>query len=863
MSFREFVRRSWFFLRGSRRDSDIREEMRDHLEQKIEANIALGMNAEEARFAALRQFGNPALIAEQAHSAFGFSLLESLMQDLRYGMRVLRRNPGFTAAAVGTLALGIGANTAVFSIVNAVLLKSLPYLEPSRLVAFRSSNSFPDLMDIGEQSQTLAAAGTIGDWPLDLVGKGEPERVDGAMLGGDVFTALGVPPVLGRTFSEADDKSLNPVAVVSYAFWQSHLGGDSAAVGKPLQLSGKQYTVIGVMPPEFQMPVGKSQLWIPLRVAYPEAVEARGAHFMFALGRLRDGYTVEQSQAEITQIGTQLGKLHPEEARVFHLLPLRDRMVGVVRTPLLILFGAAGLVLLIACSNFASLLMARTVTRAQEMKVRSAIGAGRWRLIRQLLTESALLSLIGAVVGIAVAAAGLRFLLSLKPDEISTIHRITIDHTALLFAVLSALLTGVLFGIAPAFEFLQLSKPQGDGSRIISTRTVLRKSLVVTQLSLALVLLVGAGLLIRSFWRLQSIPLGFNPEGLLSLRMTLPTARYGPIEAQEAFLTRLDGNLKTVPGVESSAIVTELPLSGSRMMHNMQFRDLPPVPEGQEPEIYAHEISPEYFKTLQMKLVAGREFSLQDGPKAPAVGIVNETFARRFFPGQYPIGREVKWARGKELPWITIVGVVQDIRAESLDEEQEPTIYTPFTQKMAPWKRSEVIVVRGNGAVDPGAIRRAVWSLDSQLPITDVLPLRSVIDDSVKERRFNMVLLAIFAGLAFVLAAVGVYGVIAYLVAQRTREIGVRVALGAQRLDILWLVLRQGLQLLAIGIVLGTVGALLASSLLRDLVYGIGVTDRLTFIAGFVGLFLVGIAATYIPARRAMRLDPMVALRFE
>lgn len=862
-SLGELLRRVWFFLNSRSRDREVREEMEQHIALKIEASVAAGGDPEDAKYAALRQFGNPTLQREQAHEAWGFGWLETLLQDIRYGLRILYRNPGFTLATVITLALGIGLNTAVFSIVDAVLLKPLPYPERDRLVAFRGSQSLPDVIDIAEQSRSLSSVAAYADWPLDLVGNSEPERVDGAMIGGDMFSALGTPPAIGRIFGEAEDRRMEPVVVSSYAFWKTHLGGDRTAIGRPLQLSGKDYTLIGVMPPEFQLPKSKSQLWIPFRVAYPEAVDARGAHFMFALGQLGSGYTMAQAQSELDQIGAALGKLHPEEARTFTLVALRDRVVGSVKTPLLVLFGAAGLVLLIACSNFASLLMARTVARAQEMKIRSAIGAGQPRLVRQLLTECVLIAMLGAGLGILVAVLGLHFLLSMKPDEVAAFQRITIDRAALGFAIISATITGLIFGLPPAFAFLRSSRV-AESSRVVG-RTGVRKTLVIAQVGLSLILLASAGLLIRSFWRLQSVPLGFEPEGVLSLRMTLPAARYAAIATQEQFLVRLDNELNSMPEVESAGIVTELPLGGSRMMHNMIVRDLPPVPEGQEPEIYAHEVSRDYFATMRIQMLAGRGFTLQDGPKAPPVGVVNQAFAQRFFPTQNVIGKEVRWARANDLPWITIVGVVRDVRAEALDESQEPTIYTPFIQKVMPWKRSQVVVVRGRGGspVDPNAIRNAIWKLDNRLPITDVLPLRDVISESVKERRFNMILLTIFAGLAFTLASIGVYGVVAYLVSQRTREIGVRVALGAQRVDILWLVLRQGLQLLFMGAVLGLCGALLSSSLLRDMVYGIGVTDGATFFFVVVALIFIGVLATYIPARRASRLDPMTALRVE
>jgi predicted permease len=855
-------------LRKGRIERELDEELRGYLEASVEEHRRAGLGRDEALRAARLEMGSLDAVKDEVRRVGWETALETVWQDIRYGARALRHHPGFACAAILTLALGIGANSAIFSVVSSVLLRPLPYPVPDRLVSLAGGQSFPDIMDLAEQSTSFADLGASGGWPLDLVGEGEPERIDGELVAGNLFRALGVPPLLGRTFSEEDDRARAAVAVVSHDFWRAHLGSDRAALGRQLNLSGAAYTVIGVMPPGFRMPFFsfRSQVWIPFRTGYPEAVEARGAHFLRAAGRLRDGTGLREAQAELNVIGRHIGELNPTDAREFTLRDLREDVVGAVRAPLFILLGAVSLVLLIACGNFASLLLARGVARRQEMRVRHALGAGRARLMRQMLTESALLSLIGGGVGVLLAKPGVALLVRLMPRELPTFHPVAIDSRTMIVTLAVSLATGLVFGMAPALHLWEAREANLSGARSTEGRSPLRRALVVAELALAAVLLIGAGLLIRSFWQLRNVALGFEPRGVLTLRLTLPASRYESISAQESFLARLDEGLRTTPGAAAAGLVSELPLTGWRMMHNMIVEGQAPVPEGAEPEIYTHEISPGYFAAMGTPLRLGRGIDDQDASTSPRVGVVNEAFVRRFFPDRSPLGARARWARGEPNAWMTIVGVAADARFEALEEDQPPTIYTPSTQKQQPWKRWTSVVVRSQSG-DPmllaDSVRRQVWRLDARLPITNVTSMSAVMQESVGERRFNLILLSAFAALAIVLAALGVYGVLAHLVAQRSREVGVRMALGAQPSDIFWLMIRQGLPLIGWGVLGGALGALLVTRVLRSLLYGVGAADPATFGAAIAGLALVGLLASFIPARRALRVDPAITLRDE
>jgi putative ABC transport system permease protein len=863
-----FLRGLRALVRRDRDERDLDEELRAYADASADAHRRDGMDAGAARRAARVEMGSAEAVREQVGDVGWERRFDAIVRDLRYGARILARHPGFSAAAILTLALGIGANTALFSVVNAVLLKPLPYPDDGRLVTLEGTHSFPDVVDLAGMASSFASAGTLGRWDLDLVGEDEPQRIAAELAGEDVFKALAVPAALGRTFDARDDRARAMVVVVGDAFWRGPLAADPHVLGRRLQLSGKVYEVIGVMPPRFRSPFNGSvaQVWIPFRSGYPEAVEARGAHFTTPVFRLAPGATLASAQAELEILGRRLAAAHPDEARTFVAQPLRDRVVGDVRRPLLLLFAAVSLVLLVACANYASLLLALGAGRGAEMRLRRALGAARGRLVRQLVTESALLSVVGGLAGALLASQGLRALAALRPAGLPALNPISLDLEALAFALVAAFLTGIAFGIVPAWNAARGGERPPSAWATTVAASPLRRGLVIAQLALALVLLTGAGLLIRSFALLRAQPSGFAPDGVLTMRLSLPAARYDSIASQQAFLTRLEEDLRGLPGARAAGLVSELPLSGWRMMHNMIVEGQPEVPAGQEPEVYSHEVSPGWFAAAGTPIVRGRAIGEEDGPGAPLVGVVNEAFVRRFSPGRDPLGLRARWARAESAAWMTIVGVAADARFEDLGEEQPPTIYTPFLQKQVPWKRWTAIAVRTQ-AGDPMAlaepVRRDVHRIDAALPITDVQPMTAVMLESVSDRRFNLILLCAFAGLAFGLAVVGIHGVLAHLVAQRSREVGVRMALGARRIDVLWLMLRQGLPLIGLGIAGGTLAAVAATRLMRSLLYGITPGDPLTFAAAAACLAVVGLLASLIPAQRATRVDPCIALRAE
>jgi len=800
--------------------------------------------------------------------------MDTLIQDIRYAWRLLGNNLGFSGAAVLTLALGIGANTAIFSVVNAVLLRPLPYRDPGRLVSLTEGQSLPDIADFAAQSHTLSHLGAFGEWPLDLTGKGEPQSIPSALVGGSLFETLDVKPLLGRALTTEDDQLGGAhVVVVSFGFWKKYLGGSPSVIGSALTLSGVPYTVVGVMPSGFDLPRGSAQLWIPLKVGYPEAADARVAQFLYAVGRLRDGVRLEAAQAEIELIGKRLGKLYPEadRDRRWSVVALQQRVVGKIRPALLVLMSSVGCVLLIACANFASLLLAKAAARRKEISIRAALGAPRSRIVRQLLTESLLLSVAGGLVGTGVAFWGLDLLLGMKPQGVPRLETVSIDGTTLAFTLGISILTGLLFGLIPAFQAvrgagestLHTSARVSDES---FTRPGLRRALVVVELALSLVLLTGSGLLIRSFWKLQSVDPGFSSDRLLTLSFQLPIARYEEIPKQEDFFAKLDDRAKNLAGVESAAIISELPLGGSTIYHNVVVEGQPAVEAGNEPEALAHEVSPDYFHTMGIPLLRGRDFTRQDKKGSEAVAIVTQSFAKELLKGRDPIGVRVRWARLEKEGWLSIVGVVGDTKHTALDTDDASGIYTPLTQKMQPWKRWGVVILKST-ASDPSslapALKQQIWSLDPQLPLTEMKTMEEVMALSVAQKRFNTLLLGIFAGSALLLAIVGIYGVVSYLVTQRTHEIGIRMALGAQPSDVLRMVVGHGFKLVALGLAGGIAAAFAATRVLSTLLFEVRPADPLTFTLTAALLFSIAVLASYLPARRAARVDPMVALRDE
>jgi putative ABC transport system permease protein len=797
--------------------------------------------------------------------------METLLQDLRYGIRLLVKRPGFTVVAIITLALGIGANTAIFSVVNAVLLRPLPYPDPERLVTLRSNQSLPDLDDIKAQSQAFESFGGAVMQAQDFTGEAEPLQVQAALVNADLFKALGAKAAIGRTISDDEDRfGGEPVVVLSHAFWQRHFGGEPGVIGKTMPLSGNNYTIIGVMPADFTMPRESADVWAAVRVANPIAAQFRGVHFLRTYFRLKPGVSIAQAYSEMENIDRWLEKQYPEENknRRTELIPLHERVVGSTRMALLILFGAVGLVLLIACANFANLLLARAAARQQEIIIRAALGAGRVRLVRQMVTESVLLSVMGGAVGLVLATWGIDLLIALKPANLPRLSAIGIDLWVLAFTFGISILTGIVFGLAPAISasHLNVNESLKEGTRGSTGGTAsyfLRSLLVISEIALALVLLIGAGLLIKGLWLLRSVDPGFKTENILTMRIELPESRYKEIPKQTTFRQNLLDGLNSLTGVEAG-MISELPLSGDQLTHNFVIEGRPPVAVGEEPELMTRSVGGDYFRALSIPLLQGRDFGAQDRSDTPMVGLVNESFVREYFPDESPIGARISWARGPRT-WMTIIGVVGDVKHFGLNQPEAPAFYSSYAQLNQSWKRWMYMAVRSDMdmATLTAEVKKQIWAIDKLIPVTKVQTMREVMAASIAGQQFNMTLMGIFAGVALVLAAVGIYGVASYSVTQRTREIGIRMALGAQGSDVLRLILRQGAMLAAIGVAIGVVAAFALTRFMSSLLYGVSATDPLTF--AVISLVLAGVAlvACFVPARRATKVDPMVALRYE
>jgi len=798
--------------------------------------------------------------------------MDSLLKDIRFGLRSLLKRPAFTAVAVITIGLGIGANSAIFSVVNAVLLRPLPYDDPSRLISFRSNQSTLDLADVESQSKTFSRLGGMVLQPLDYTAGNEPVQLQIGQVTGGFFETLGVKPERGRFINTDDDKNGAPfVVVLSHDVWVKHFSSDEQILGKAIPLSGNMYTIVGVMPPAFVTPRVSTEAWTAVHVSNPVAANFRGVHFLRTYGRLAPGVTIEQAQAEMQLIDRNLAAAYPEDNKNRNtvLFALHERIVGDTRQSLIILFAAVGFVLLIACANFANLLLARSSERQREFVIRGALGAGRWRLIRQLLTESVLLSLAGGAVAVGLAIWGTRLLLAFKPENLPRLSEIGVDGRVLGFTLGVSVLTGLIFGLVPAWAASrggvgEALKDGGRGSTAGSARQRLRSTFVVVELAVALILLVGAGLLIKTFWKLRSVEPGFNPDHLITMRVELPEARYQDVASQTRFRKRVLAGMNSQPAIQA-AMISELPLSGDSLDHNFIIDNRPPIAPGDEPSLETRSVLGDYFNVMQIPLQRGRDFGPADfDDKAPRVGIANETLVRQYFQNEDPLGKRIRWARSPQIEWITIVGVVGDVKHFGLDLPEEPALYTPYTQ-INPWKRWMSIAARTQG--DPGAaaqtLKQEIWKVDSQLPVTKVRAMSEVAATSFAARRFNMTLLSLFAGLALVLAAIGIYGVMSNAVTQRTHEIGVRVALGARAIDVLKLVIRNGMTLVLIGVVIGLAGAFALTRLMTALLFGVTPMDGLTI--GIVSAVLIGAAflACYIPARRATKVDPLVALRYE
>lgn len=797
--------------------------------------------------------------------------MDEFRQDLRYSVRMLLQSPAFSLIVIVTLALGIGANTAIFSLINELILRPLPFPQPDRIVRVPYGSSYPDFQDWKERSNLLEEFGGIRPQFFDLTQGAEPERLNGALVSGNFFSLLRVQPAIGRTIRASDDvPGGEHVILLSHVFWRTRLASNPDPVGNTISLSGTSYRIIGVMPEDFEVPHLKAEMWAPIQVESPGETTARGAHTMAGISRLKPGVTLQQAQSEMNNIMASLRKLYPEEnaERTIVLVPWQKHLVADAEPRLWMLLGAVGFVLLIAVTNVSGLLLARAGGRGREIAIRRALGAGRLRLIRQLLMESIVLAFVGGALALLVAPWISQLIFTLNPGSVIEPRTIQVDAPVLIFTSAVAIFAGILFGLFPALhatrpDLNDLLKEGARGSDGRSTQR-LRSAMVIAELTLALVLLIGAGLLIRSFGLLSGVDPGFKSQQLLTANITLPLNRFADIPKRTMFFQQALEKVAALPGVESASFNSELPFGTGGVFHNLAVEGVT-VETGHEPEIYSRSISPDFFRTLNIPLRKGRYFTDADKANAPLVAIVNESMVRAIFHGEDPIGKRVMWARSEQPLWMTIVGVVADIRAFSLDADDQPAIYAPFAQEQQFWKSWLNLIVRSS--VDPNTllapIRRAVSEVDPTIPVADIQTMDHLIGASFSDRKFYMVLLGSFAGLALFLAALGIYGVISYSVNRRVHDLGVRMALGARRSDILRLVIGQALKLTAGGLALGLLASVFLSRFLKSLLYAIAPTDLITFVAVSVVLGIVALLASYLPARRASSVDPVIALRYE
>ena len=804
--------------------------------------------------------------------------MDDLIQDLRFAARSLRKSAGFTVVAVLTLALGIGANTAIFSVVNGVLLRPLAYDQPDRLVTIAESNpvqdregfnvSYPNYLEWKKQSRVFEQIAAVRTMSVTLTGGDEAARVLLSLISRELFAVLRVEPALGRGFlAEEDRPGADPVVILSHGLWQRRFGADPEVVGKTIAINGSSSTVIGVMPPEFEFPSEDVELWAPIGLL-ADRMQNRAVHTLTTVARLEDGVSLDEAKVEMATIAARIQREFPGEdpEHSTTLIPLHERVVGNTDTILLVLMGAVAFLLLIACANVADLLMARAAARQKEIAVRTALGASRWRVIRQLVTESVLLGLTGGAAALALAFWGLDLLVAHLPPFMPRVEQIGIDGRVLLFTLLISLLTGLIFGLLPA---LKASKPDIVGSLkdLVTSaaggaRDRSRRVLVIAQVALSLVLLVGAGLMIKSFWRLQDVDPGFEPRNLLTMTVSLAgSPKFTTSEEVIAFYADLRGRLEALPGVSSASAVNALPISGGDSDGELTIEGRP-FASGAAPGASFRRILPNYFRTAGIPIVQGREFGERDRGEEPFVVIITETMARKYWPDGDAVGTRIKVGPPENEPWLTIVGVAADVRNIGLATEPRLATYEPHTQR--PWSTMNVMV---RTAIDPLSVVRGVRDEIRQaggdLPVFNIGTMRERISRSVSTERFNMILLTIFATVALLLAAIGLYGVIAYSVSHRTRELGIRIALGAERRDIINLVVRQGIPLLGAGVALGLIAAVGLTRFLAGLLFAVSPLDATIFAAVAALLAVVALLASYVPARRATAVDPMQALRAE
>jgi predicted permease len=889
-----FGRRVQMLFPHGQFDADLEEEMRLHQELRKQEQVERGVSPEEARYAAQRRFGNKLALREESRDMWGWNWLETFLQDVRYGLRQLRRNPGFTIVAVLTLALGIGANTAIFSVIEAVLLAPPPYREPSRLVLLTDAQDpdnggflYRDLSTFLSQATDLKAIAFYyrdsGFSRVELTTSDGREYVQGAFVSANFFSVMGLRPELGRVFTAEEVQQQERVVVLSHRLWLDRFGGSRDAVGKSLPINGASYKVIGVMPLLFQFPASDQQFWAPIttnpywgEALIPDTNPLKPKHNRYfyerwqAIGRLRSRVSLAQAKTQVSVIIARLRQQDPDENRSIgiNLVPLHVRVGSQARLALYVLLGAVCFVLLIACTNVANLVLARGAVRRREMAVRSALGASRARLIRQLVTENAVLALFAGSVAVALASAGVRALVALAPATIPRINQAGINPGVLAFALTTAFVAALMSGLVPArtMSRVDLNESLASGSRSASGSVGkrMRGILVVVEFALAIVLLVGAGLLLRSLLAALSVNPGFEPTRLLTMSIS-PSAT--TLEVRNTFYNQVLRRVRAMPGIQAAGEVSELfELEPMNPLSLRVIEGRAPEPKDQWTPMSWVSVRGDFFQAMGARLLRGRYFNASDGPDSPLVAIIDESMARRFWPGEDPIGRRFKGfdPRGHNDDWITVIGVVPDMRRSGLEKQPIPHIYEPYTQAIDGDRTGDLVVRTFNSPTSVAStVREIVLKLDSAAILSSVTTVQSDLWQQLAPERFETWLLGLFALIALVLANVGIFGVVHYSVAQRTHEIGIRMALGAQQRDVLRMIVRESLLLGGTGIAIGIGGALALTQFLRSLLFEVKPMDPATFLFGTVLMIAVAVLGCYVPARRAMRVDPMVALRYE
>jgi putative ABC transport system permease protein len=883
--FKELLRRLRALLKKEKLESELDEELRFHLEKQTARNIERGMSAEEARRRAVVDFGGVEGIKEDCREVRGTRFIEELWQDVRYGLRMMLKRPGFTVAAVISLALGIGANTAIFSVVNAVLLKSLPYKEPERLVLVwgstpaegnhRNQVSATDVADWRKQNSVFEDVATYQSYTPTMSGvAGEAERVAGMAVGDGYFKIMKAEPLLGRVFTpEENEDGKDFEIILGYGLWQRKFGADPNVVGKTVLLNSRPYLIVGVMPSDFHsLPTtlidAPAEFYRPVGENYDE--EERSSRHLRAIARLKPDVTLEQAQTEMSVIASRLERDHPKENTGYtvRLASISEDTVGGLRPTLLMLFGAVLFVLLIACANVGNLLLARSSVRQKEVAIRAALGAGRMRLVRQFLTESVLLSLAGGCLGLLFALWSTGLVESIGSQVTPLLSGVRIDLKVLCFTLVVSFLAGIIFGLAPALHISQTDlngtlKEGGRSSDAGRGRNRLRGLLVVAEVAMALVLLICAGLLIKSVMRLREVNTGFNTENLLTMNVSLPGAKYPEKQSWTAFYQQVTERVESLPGVKAAGATSVLPLSNNFDGRGLAVEDRP-KPPGQEISVDLYVVTPGYLRAMEIALLRGRALDEHDTNEAPMVALVSERMAAQLWPGEDPLGKRVKFpgSEKKPQPWRTVVGVVRDVRQYGLDKKENMQLYLPSAQYPV---SQMTLVVRAasdaNSLIVP--VKNEIRAVDKDQAVYSVATMEQLLSSSISLRQFSMLLLLTFAAVALLLASVGIYGVISYSVTQRTHEIGVRIALGAQSKDVLKMVVGQGMWLAMAGVLIGLVAAFLLTRLMSGLLFGVSATDPLTFILISMLILAVALLACLVPARRATRVDPILALRSE